>query len=280
MQTLRELLAWGCRKLQDAGVPDGDQDAWILMESVFKIEKSYYFIHGDDKIDLNLQKKYEELIAKRAERIPVQYLTGKTWFMGYEFLVNPHVLIPRFDTEILVEEAKKHVKTGCRLLDVCTGSGCILLSLLAECPQQIQQAVGVDLSLEALQVANANNKQMGLNATFMESDLLTKVEGMYDLIVSNPPYIATKEIETLMPEVRDHEPMMALDGKEDGLYFYRKIVAQAQQHLTPGGWLCFEIGYDQGEALQKMMLQAGYEQVTVIKDLAGLDRVVKGQKNR
>ena len=168
---------------------------------------------------------------------------------------------------------------GCRLLDVCTGSGCILLSLLEECKDRISAATGVDISKDALQVAIANRNRMGLTADFRESDLFSDVEGVYDVIVSNPPYIATKELEGLMPEVREHEPILALDGMEDGLYFYRKIVAQAGEYLEQGGWLCFEIGYDQGEALKEMMTEAGYGQVKIIKDLAGLDRVAIGQKN-
>ena len=208
------------------------------------------------------------MIRDRAKRIPVQYLTGKAWFMGYEFLVNSSVLIPRFDTEVLVEETIKHIMPGCRLLDVCTGSGCILLSLLEECKGRISAATGVDISKDALQVAIANRNRMGLTADFRESDLFSDVEGVYDVIVSNPPYIATKELEGLMPEVREHEPILALDGMEDGLYFYREIVAQAGEYLEQGGWLCFEIGYDQGEALKEMMTEAGYGQVKIIKDLA------------
>ena len=268
MSTLRQLLSWGSETLEKAEVPDSGQDAWMLMEEVFGIEKSYYFLHGTDKIDPDVQKRYEEMIRDRAKRIPVQYLTGKAWFMGYEFLVNSSVLIPRFDTEVLVEETIKHIMPGCRLLDVCTGSGCILLSLLEECKGRISAATGVDISKDALQVAIANRNRMGLTADFRESDLFSDVEGVYDVIVSNPPYIATKELEGLMPEVREHEPILALDGMEDGLYFYRKIVAQAGEYLEQGGWLCFEIGYDQGEALKEMITEAGYGQVKIIKDLA------------
>lgn len=278
MSTLRQLLSWGSGTLAKAEVPDSGQNAWILMEEVFGIEKSYYFLHGDDKINQDLKKKYEDMIRERAKRIPVQYLTGKAWFMGYEFLVSPSVLIPRFDTEVLVEETRKHIMTGCRLLDVCTGSGCILLSLLAECGDKIAVATGVDISTDALQIARENARRMHLQADFRESDLFAGVKESYDVIVSNPPYIATGELESLMPEVREHEPLLALDGMEDGLYFYRKIVAQAGAHLVPGGWLCFEIGYDQGAALKTIMTEAGYGQVQIIRDLAGLDRVAVGQK--
>ena len=276
MSTLRQLLSWGSETLANAEVPDSGQDAWMLMEEVFGIEKSYYFLHGDDKIDPNTQKRYEDMIRERAKRIPVQYLTGKAWFMGYEFLVNSSVLIPRFDTEVLVEEAKKHIMPGCRLLDVCTGSGCILLSLLAECKDRIAMAMGVDISKDALQVAIANGNRMELPAEFRESDLFTHVTGTYDVIVSNPPYIATGELADLMPEVRDHEPRMALDGTEDGLYFYRRIIEEAGKHLVSSGMLFFEIGYDQGQAVSELMRTEGYREVQVVQDYAGLDRVVFG----
>ncbi|MBS6194721.1 MAG: peptide chain release factor N(5)-glutamine methyltransferase [Clostridiales bacterium] len=278
MRTLRETLKEGEQRLLKAGVPDGRTDAWALMEFAFGIEKSYYFLHENDKIDEEQGKRYEKLLKQREERIPLQQITGSAWFMGYEFYVNEQVLIPRFDTEILVEEAGKRLEHGMKLLDVCTGSGCILLSLLGEHCELGLTGAGVDISPEALLVAKENSRRLEIPAEFTESDLFSRVRGTYDMIVSNPPYIASKELETLMPEVRDHEPRLALDGKEDGLYFYRKIVEQADGYLNPGGWLCFEIGYDQGEALRALLTQAGYEQVEVCRDLAGLDRVALGRK--
>ena len=166
MSTLRQLLSWGSETLEKAEVPDSGQDAWMLMEEVFGIEKSYYFLHGTDKIDPDVQKRYEEMIRDRAKRIPVQYLTGKAWFMGYEFLVNSSVLIPRFDTEVLVEETIKHIMPGCRLLDVCTGSGCILLSLLEECKGRISAATGVDISKRCTAGCNCKQKQDGTHSGF------------------------------------------------------------------------------------------------------------------
>ena len=281
--TLRELLLIGKKELQEANVPDGDYDAWILMEHVFKIEKSYYFLHGNDKIEEEQAKTYLACIQKRKQRIPLQHITECAWFMGYEFYVNSNVLTPRFDTEILVDEVSKRLKPNMKILDVCTGSGCILLSLLAEYKQWNLTGVGVDISPDALWVARKNNERLGTNAEFFESDLFSKVEEMsdrtYDIIVSNPPYIATAELEGLMPEVREHEPRIALDGKEDGLYFYREIVKQAGEFLRAGGFLCFEIGYDQGDALKELLLAHGYEDVRIEKDLAGLDRVAIGRKH-
>ena len=160
------------------------------------------------------------------------------------------------------------------LLDVCTGSGCILLSLLKysnEC-----EGLGVDISDDALAVARENAQNLGLETEFRHSDLLEKVEGKFDMIVSNPPYIETTVIDTLMPEVREHEPMLALDGREDGLYFYRRIVEQCTSYMTRGARLFFEIGYDQGEAVKDMMIHKGFCEVEIIKDYAGLDRVVTG----
>ena len=276
--TLRELLLLGKRELSQAEVPDSEYDAWILMEYVLNIEKSYYFLHGNDKIEQKQAEKYLACIQKRKQRIPLQHITESAWFMGYEFYVNSDVLTPRFDTEILVEAVSKRLKPEMHILDVCTGSGCILLSLLAEYKDWDLKGVGVDISPEALQVARKNRERLGVSADFLESDLFSKVEGTYDIIVSNPPYIATKELDSLMPEVREHEPMLALDGKEDGLYFYREILKRAGHFLREGGWICFEIGYDQGKALEEMLMVYGYREVRIEKDLAGLDRVAIGRK--
>lgn len=276
MSTWREALKEGEERLLRAGIPEGKYDAWALMEFAFAMEKSYYFLHEDDRIEEEQLEAYRKLIAKREKRIPLQQILGSAWFMGYEFYVNDQVLIPRFDTEILVEEAGKLLKPEMKILDLCTGSGCILLSLLAEHRELKIKGTGVDISPPALAVAKENRKRLQVEAEFVESDLFSQVRGSYHMITSNPPYIATREIADLMPEVRDYEPHLALDGKEDGLYFYRKIVEQAPSYLEPDGWLCLEIGYDQAEALRTMMEQNGYKKIKVIKDLAGLDRVVIG----
>lgn len=278
MCTLRQTLSWGKDRLWAAEVPDGDADAWALMEFVFGIEKSYYFLHGDDRIEQEQRCRYESCIETRCRRVPLQQITGYAWFMGRKFTVNEHVLIPRFDTEILVEEAGKCLKPGMRLLDLCTGSGCILLSLMKEYEALKLRGVGADISPLALQVAGKNREALGVEAELVESDLFSALSGTFDLIVSNPPYIATNELEYLMPEVGEHEPRLALDGKEDGLYFYRKIVEQAGDYLRPEGWLLFEIGYDQGEALRNILSEAGYTDVRIGKDLAGLDRIAAGRR--
>ena len=195
--------------------------------------------------------------------------------MGLTFLVNKNVLCPRQDTEILVEEVLKHLHDGMRILDIGTGSGCILLSLLHysnDC-----SGMGVDVSEEALEVARINKSRLKAErAEFVKSDLFENVEGKFEMIVSNPPYIKSAEIEGLMPEVRDHEPHMALDGGEDGLFFYREITKRAKAHLYGGGMLFYEIGCEQGEAVKHIMEGAGYREVEIIKDFSGLDRVVYG----
>lgn len=277
--TYRESYEAGRRTLAEAGIEEAELDARLLLEYVCGTDRNTLLVHGDRKLNKAQQTAFYSLIEKRAERIPLQHLTGTQNFMGLEFEVNERVLIPRQDTEILVEEALKELHDGMRVLDMCTGSGCILISLLSysnDC-----SGVGVDLSGEALQVAERNVRQLlekekADRVTLVQSDLFEKVVGQFDMLVSNPPYIRTKELETLMPEVREHEPEMALDGTEDGIYFYKKILEGSRNHLKKGGMLLFEIGYDQAVEVSELMREAGYGEVRVIKDYAGHDRVVAG----
>ena len=273
--TYREAVASGTATLELAGVTDSELDAWYLLQMVCRIERSYYYMHGEEDLPEEQQREYEIAVQKRSEHIPLQYIIGEQEFMGLKFKVNPNVLIPRQDTETLVEEALKVLKPGMQVLDLCTGSGCILISLMKNVPDLT--GIGSDVSKTALLVAKENAKQYELAAEWVRSDLFDNIGGKYDMIVSNPPYIRTEEIAKLMPEVRDFEPIDALDGREDGLYFYRRIVGEAQEYLNPGGYLYFEIGYDQGEAVSSMMREAGFTDVEVIKDLAHNDRVVKGK---
>ena len=277
----RELYQQGIEKLSLAGVEEAKIDARILLEYVCKTDRNALFLKGDAEVSCEDEEKYFEMISKRRGHIPVQHLTGEQEFMGLTFAVNKHVLIPRQDTECLVEIVLKNLHDGMRILDMCTGSGCILLSLLHYSNDCI--GVGVDLSEEALKVAMQNAATLSGNGdfdaadvSFVHSDLFEKVDGKFDMIVSNPPYIKTEVIHTLMPEVKDFEPVMALDGTEDGLEFYRRIITDAKKYLNRGGQLFFEIGYDQGEDVRNLMSDNGYEDVVVAKDLAGLDRVVYG----
>ena len=277
--TYRECYEQGCRTLQAAGIEEAALDARLLLEAVCGTDRNDLLVHGEQQVAPEAEEKYLNWIRQRAEHIPLQQLTGEQDFMGLTFTVNEHVLIPRQDTEILVEEVLKELHDGMRVLDMCTGSGCILLSLLHysnDC-----EGLGVDLSAEALEVAGRNvlkvlTPEKAEHAHFLQSDLFEKVEGKFEIIVSNPPYIASAEVEKLMPEVRDHEPRMALDGTEDGLYFYRRIIEEAGKHLVSSGMLFFEIGYDQGQAVSELMRARGYLEVQVVQDYAGLDRVVLG----
>lgn len=281
--TFREALNWGKEKLQHAGIPEYDLDAWLLLEHVSGLSRAMYFVRDREEMEESCREQYEEAIRKRESRVPLQHITGVQEFMGYEFHVNEHVLIPRQDTEILVEEADRAADdTGAkRILDVCTGSGCILLSLLKM--NENRTGTGSDLSEPALKMAEENRRLLEIpeeRAAFVQSDLFEKIEGTYDMIVSNPPYIRTEEIRKLQEEVRLHDPYGALDGKEDGLYFYRRIISEAGGYFDHQGTLLFEIGYDQAEDVKRLMEEAGYSQIYVKKDLAGLDRVVGGVYNK
>ena len=272
--TLREAWNFGQKRLTAAEVPDADLDAWYLLEWCTGVSRSHYLAYPDEIISRDQEEQYRASLVKRERRIPLQQITGEQEFMGLSFYVNEHVLIPRQDTEILVEETARFLKDGMQFLDLCTGSGCILLSLLHLKPGA--EGTGADLSPEALKVAEKNRERLGAKAALTQSDLFDKIEGAFDVIVSNPPYIKRAEIETLMDEVRLHEPYMALDGHEDGLYFYRKIAEEAPKYLRAGGGLFLEIGCDQGACVAELLRQQGFADVKVVKDLAGLDRVVEG----
>lgn len=273
--TYREAIELGAGVLSKAQIDNPDLDAWYLLQMVCKIERSFYYLHEEEELTTEQQKEYEIALQKRAERIPLQYIIGEQEFMGLTFKVNSNVLIPRQDTETLVEEALKVCKSGMRVLDLCTGSGCIIISLMKNAPGII--ATGSDVSKQALLVAKENGKNHEADVEWIRSDLFDNITERYDLIVSNPPYIPTAEISGLMPEVRDFEPFDALDGREDGLYFYREIIRKSKDYLNPDGYLYLEIGYNQGEAVSSLMREAGFAEIEVVRDLAGLDRVVKGK---
>ena len=275
-----ELVEEGQRRLAAAGVEEAAVDAWLLFSYDKKVDRTWYLLNRTQRASGEEQEAYLKLIARRCERVPLQHITGEQEFMGLPFRVTPDVLIPRQDTEVLVEECLRHLAPGNIFLDLCTGSGCILVSLLHYAKGTF--GTGADLSGKALAVAKGNVEANGVEARLVQGDLFEPVTGTFDLIVSNPPYIASAEIETLAPEVREHEPRMALDGTADGLFFYRRIVQESPSYLKEGGWLCMEIGYDQGAAVRQLMDARGFATVSVIKDLAGLDRVVSGcyRRNR
>ena len=274
--TYAESYEEGKSGLAAAGIGEAALDARLLLEHVCGTDRNTLLAHGERVVEDGELLRYRELVARRAEHVPLQQLTGVQNFMGLDFIVDGNVLIPRQDTEILVEEVLKNLHDGMRVLDLCTGTGCILTSLLRysnDC-----EGVGTDISPDALAVArkNADNLLSGRKPLFLESDLYERVEGIFDVIVSNPPYIPSRAIDTLMPEVREHEPRIALDGGEDGLAFYRRILRGIGAYLKPGGMLFLEIGYDQGEEVGRLLEGQGFLEVGVTKDYGGLDRVVSG----
>ena len=284
MMTLKSLLAEGREVLTAAQIADADIDAWLLLQYVTGINRMMYLMEPDKSVSNEDTLAYHEVIARRATHYPLQYITHTQEFMGLDFYVDERVLIPRQDTEVLVEMALEFLKDGMTVLDMCTGSGCILISLAAN--RRLASGLGVDLSEGALEVAQKNARANGLDQLeWIQSSLFEAFENdldksdklQVDMIVSNPPYIESEVIPTLMPEVRAHEPMMALDGFEDGLYFYREITANAPAYLKNKGYLLFELGYNQGEAVADLMRMTGFVNIRIKKDLAGLDRVVYGQ---
>ena len=323
--TLYNLLNEGSSTLQQAGDTDAENDAKLLLLNAFDLNLVHFLMdrlrplsETDAAVQEQIQN-YRAMVAKRASRVPLQQILGSQEFMGLDFFVNEHVLIPRQDTETLVElvleeqqgkqqeeqqekqqeqqpeeqqkkqreqqsEEQQKKQRGQKpeksrkLLDLCTGSGCIAISLAVK--GGFESVTATDLSEEALKVAERNARTHQVPIRFFQGDLFSALpqseEKTFDVITSNPPYIPTAVIATLEPEVREHEPMMALDGTEDGLKFYRQIAKEAGSWLKPGGSIYLEIGYDQGEAVSGLLEDAGFTNVRVVKDLPGKDRVVCG----
>lgn len=292
--TIMQAVRQGAGKLLESGIENADYDSFSLLSAINGMDRSYYFAHGDAVVPETDYVCFCEYIERRAAHEPLQHILGKAWFFGYEFDVSPHVLIPRQDTEVLVEEALKEIADGSYVLDMCTGSGCIILSIAMQ--HQLGLGIGADLSKEALAVAEKNKNRLGAGQVrLVQSDLfdafmaapgqetsadsgnMQNAAMKFDVIVSNPPYIKTAVIPTLSEEVRLHDPMLALDGMADGLHFYRKITEQAVHFLKPGGWLMYEIGCEQAADVCALMRAQGFTALSVVKDLAGLDRVVRGR---
>lgn len=281
--TLKKAWADGNAQLKSVGIKEAALDSWYLLEWATGVSKARYYMEPDKMLSKEEYQKYQNGLNKRSQRIPLQHITGEQEFMGLTFLVNEHVLVPRQDTEILVEEGLNRLRPNMNVLDMCTGSGCIIISL-----EQLSQKdfsgynckfTGVDISEQALMKAEENAAFHKSKVELKQSNLFENVEGEYDIIISNPPYIRTSVIEGLEEEVKSHDPFIALDGKEDGLYFYRKIIAEGRAFLKNGGWMLFEIGHDQREDVMMLMEEAGYTEISAKKDLAGLDRVVMARYN-
>ena len=272
----KSAYEFGIKELEKAGIVEAKLDARLLLERICDTDHSALIAHPERELTDKELEDFNKFIERRAKREPVAYILGQWEFMGLTFDVSGDVLIPEQDSEFLVEEALRHCEDGMKLLDLCTGSGCIGLSILNFTNDT--SAVCTDISDKALSIARKNAEKLGLSdrATFEETDLFPKKEEKVDLIVSNPPYIASSVIETLAPEVKDYEPRLALDGDADGLCFYRRIVDMAPSYLYSSGYLIMEIGYDQAEDVRRLLLENGkYHEIEVVKDFSGNDRVIK-----
>lgn len=279
---VREILKLGETRLTDAACSNPKTDSELLYCHLMNIDRSRLFLYWGDELSDDLCSAYFALLDARTSGVPLQYITGKQAFMGLEFAVNESVLIPRQETEVLVETVLEMIKASQgrikRVLDLCTGSGAIAVSLAA-----LARGLDVsasDISTEAVTLARRNASTAEVKVNFAVGDLFAPFKKAFgrtekfNLIVSNPPYIRSAVIPTLQVEVKDNEPMLALDGGEDGLDFYRKIIAQAPTYLKKNGIVAMEIGYDQAEAVGTLATENGtYQKVEIIRDLAGLDRV-------
>lgn len=316
MATIQELLDIGKEKLESTGNEYAKYERKVLLEDVLRCNYMFMLMNPDEQVSLEQEAEYLRMIEERCKHYPLQYLLGYAHFMDYTFAVNENVLIPRNDTEILVETANEilggvvqnRVSTDgasvesdrtvtdnvrvslegvvadisdCggmqrtyKVLDLCCGSGCIGISLKLY-HKDIDLTLS-DVSKDALEVTKQNLERHEVQAKVICDSLFAGITEKMDMIVSNPPYIESRVIDTLMPEVKDYEPMLALDGGETGLDFYNQIIEEAPSHLNYGGWLLFEIGHNQGEAVHKKMTELGFKDVQVKKDYAGLDRVVYG----
>lgn len=279
--TYRQMCHNGAAILADAGITDAEYDSFALLEYITGMDRTAYILNGSKSVPEDIAERYDAVIDRRSSRIPLQHITGQAWFYGRGFNVNSDVLVPRQDTEVLVSEALKVINAKDSVLDMCTGSGCIIITLALE--KKLGRALGADISEAALKVASGNREKLGADdVTFVKSNIFSDInvndDELFDVIVSNPPYIATGEIETLTEEVRIHDPYIALDGLEDGLHFYREITQQSMNYIKSGGWLLYEIGCTQAHDVSDIMSEYGYSNIKVIKDLAGLDRVVMGQR--
>lgn len=270
--SLKGLLADGAKMLTQAGIDEAELDARYILEYITGLNMAQYFIHSEDIIEKNKAEEFFRLIERRSKRIPLSYVIGTRDFFGLTFKVDENVLIPEQETELLVEEVIKHSE-GKSVLDMCTGSGCIAISIaLFGKPSKVAAS---DISEKALEVARENAKSLKAGEiSFIQGDMFENVTDKFDIIVSNPPYIETGEIDELMPEVRDYIPRLALDGDIDGLKFYRIISKEAVKKLNKNGRIFYEIGYNQSRAVASILLENGFTDVKIMKDYSGLDRIV------
>ena len=269
--SLREAQKSAEDFLRAAGIEDAKSDVRLLIEKATGLSGSRYYMSREEMMKERERTLFCSMINKRADRIPLQHITKEAWFYGRRFFTDGSVLIPRSDTEILVEEALRRIKNGDRVLELCTGSGCIAVSISKEKNITVTAS---DISAEALETAKRNAEANGADCVFVKSDMFENISGVYDIIIANPPYIKTGDIKTLQKEVRDHDPLIALDGGADGLDFYRVIAKQSGRFLADGGAVCLETGFDQTEQVSALLAENGFCSVKTVKDLNGLPRVV------
>ena len=275
MMNYRELLSRGVKALSRANIADPRNDAAELLYHAFGLDlTSFGAVMYHEVTNQKAIESFGDMIKRREGHEPLQYIMGKAFFLGSSYEVNENVLIPRYDSETLVVTALKYLKGGEKLLDIGTGSGCLIISLAQE--KRDLKCVACDISRKALEVAAENAKNHGVTIEFVQSDIFSNISGRFNMIISNPPYIRTDVISTLDPEVKDCEPMGALDGGEDGLFFYRRIAEKAGEHLYRNGRVVLEIGFDQAGDVTEIFANAGFTGLETIKDLSGNDRVITG----
>lgn len=295
--TVLKIIQWTTEYLKGKGVDNPRLDSEVLLAHLLKLDRVGLYLNFDRPMSSEELASYREMIKRRSAREPLQYITGRQEFWSLDFKVTPDVLIPRPDTEILVEEALKVVsgrwpavgENRPLILDLCTGSGCIAISLAKELKDAVVFAA--DASAAALQIARENAETNGVldRVVFLKGDLYGALDNRppttghrplsFDLIASNPPYVKNTDIPDIQAEVRDYEPRMAVDGGHEGLEFYKRIVEGAPDHISPGGWLMMEVGEGQAEAVSRMTgLSNSFEPASIVKDLAGIERVVKARK--
>jgi len=274
--TVLKVLTWTKGYLAEKGVENARLEAEWLLCSAIGLDRVGLYVNFDRPLTEAELAVCRGMVARRARREPLQYILGTQEFMGLEFEVTPAVLIPRHDTEVLVTEALQRAGKAGRILDIGVGSGCIAVALATSLPGA--EVLGVESSAAALALAQHNSYRHGGRLTLFEGSLFEPFPGQkFDLIVSNPPYIPTADLETLQPEVRDYEPRQALDGGADGLDFYRVIIPAAPGYLNPGGWLLLEVGIGQAEPVTGMLAAADFRELFTGRDASGIDRVVGGR---
>lgn len=275
MPTLREVLTAAAGVLEAAGVAAPRLTAEVLAAHTLNRDRAWLYAHGEEELSPPAASQLQTWTRRRAGGEPLQYITGVQEFMGREFRVSPAVLIPRPETELVAEVALELAGAGARIADVGTGSGCLAVTLALEQPQA--RVTATDISPAALEVARGNAQALGAAVNFVPCDLLAGVTGVFDLIVSNPPYVAEAELASLQPEVREHEPRTALVAGPRGDEIYSRLIAQAAARLRAGGWLVLELGYE-SEATVRPMLQAGWDEIETRRDLQGWVRALRARR--